>query len=111
MAPEALAAIDERRPDVLVSDVAMPGEDGYELIRCIRRRESDEGGTIPALALTAYARDEDRAEALRAGFQMHVAKPVEPFALICAIAELAGACSPREPSGRRAPRRAPRPHP
>lgn len=84
---EAVAAFDIRSPDILVSDIGMPGEDGYSLIRKIRERSS--GHDVPALALTAFARSEDRRRALGAGFQMHLAKPVEPAELITAIASLA----------------------
>ena len=76
------------RPDVLVSDIGMPGEDGYDLIAKIRSLAIDLGGSIPAAALTAYAREEDRQKALAAGFQTHVAKPVEPSQLAQEIIEL-----------------------
>ncbi|MES1171565.1 MAG: response regulator, partial [Actinomycetota bacterium] len=85
--------------DVLVSDIAMPDEDGYFLIRELRGRAPDEGGTIPAVALTAYARDEDRQRALAAGFQSHLAKPVEPCDLAAAIASLAPAHASRGGAG------------
>jgi PAS domain S-box-containing protein len=75
-------------PDVLVSDIAMPDEDGYSLIRKVRARPTERGGTIPAVALTAYSRLEDRLQALDAGFQMHVAKPVEPAELILVLHSL-----------------------
>ncbi len=68
----------------------MPGEDGYSLIRRVRMRCPDEGGRTPALALTAYARSEDRTQAILAGFQMHAAKPVQPSELIAMVASLAG---------------------
>jgi CheY-like chemotaxis protein len=73
-------------PDVIVSDIGMPGEDGYSLIRQIREREAATGGHVPAIALSAYARGEDRLRALIAGYQLHVSKPVDPaeFALIVA---------------------------
>ncbi|HSU68164.1 MAG TPA: CHASE domain-containing protein [Tepidisphaeraceae bacterium] len=87
-AAEALGAIDESNPDVLVSDIAMPGQDGYELIRQLRSRDSAHGGKLPAIALTAFARGEDRDKALRAGYQTHLAKPVEPGVLSDAIAAL-----------------------
>jgi CheY-like chemotaxis protein len=77
--------------DVLVSDIAMPDEDGYCLIRKVRGLAAGEGGDLPAVALTAYARDEDRQRALAAGFQSHLAKPVEPADLAQAIADLAPA--------------------
>jgi signal transduction histidine kinase/ActR/RegA family two-component response regulator len=76
-------------PDVLVSDIAMPDEDGYCLIRELRARPPEHGGALPAIALTAYAREEDRQRALTAGFQNHLAKPVEPADLAQAIADLA----------------------
>ncbi|MGA9994119.1 MAG: PAS domain S-box protein [Pyrinomonadaceae bacterium] len=77
-------------PDSIVSDIGMPGEDGYDLIRQIRALRPEQGGKVPALALTAYARDEDRDLALAAGFQMHVGKPVELVELVEAVAGLAG---------------------
>ncbi len=78
------------RADVLVSDVAMPGVDGYALMRTIRAMPSDKGGRTPALALTAYARDSDSEEAFAAGFQRHIAKPVDPSALVAVVASVAG---------------------
>lgn len=89
----ALESLERARPDVLVSDIGMPGEDGYTLIRRIRAMEP-EGRPIPAIALTAYARTEERAHALRAGYQRHVAKPVEPLELASVIASLAGRAAP-----------------
>jgi len=89
-AAEALAALDRARMDVLVSDIGMPDEDGYALIRKVRARGGRNGPRIPAIALTAYARVEDRARALLAGFQLHVTKPVEPTELVTAVASLAG---------------------
>jgi CheY-like chemotaxis protein len=89
-AAEALELIAASPPDALVADVGMPDEDGYSLMRKIRRLPSSRGGTVPALALTAYARPEDRARALTAGFQQHVAKPVEPDELAAVVAELTG---------------------
>jgi PAS domain S-box-containing protein len=77
-------------PDVLVSDIGMPGEDGYSLIRSVRALPSVKGGNVPALALTAYARSEDRTRSVLAGFQMHMSKPVEPAELIAMVASLAG---------------------
>ena len=87
---EALDAFDAWLPDVLVSDIEMPGEDGYALIRQVRARPAEQGGRIPAAALTAYARAEDRMRALLAGFQIHVPKPVEPAELAAVVASLAG---------------------
>jgi PAS domain S-box-containing protein len=90
-AAEALRAHDESAFDVLVSDIGMPVEDGYELLRQIRERERELGtAKLPALALTAYARAEDREAALNAGFQSHIAKPVAPLELVEAVASLAG---------------------
>lgn len=87
---EALEVLDRWHPHALVSDLAMPDQDGYELISKVRSREPERGGNIPALAVTAYARAEDRARALAAGFQMHVPKPIDPDAFIAAVANLAG---------------------
>jgi CheY-like chemotaxis protein len=89
-AAEAMRKIQAARPDVLVSDIGMPNEDGYTLIRQLRALSADQGGEVPAIALTAYARAEDRMRSIRAGFQMHVPKPVEPAELITMIASLAG---------------------
>jgi PAS domain S-box-containing protein len=89
-AAEALMTFDVATPDVLVSDIAMPVEDGYTLIGRIRARHGSAGGWVPAVALTAYARDEDRDRALEAGFQVHIPKPVEPVELARTVAALAG---------------------
>jgi CheY-like chemotaxis protein len=78
------------RLDILVSDIGMPNEDGYTLLRRVRSLPPERGGRIPAVALTAYARTEDRRAALLAGFQSHVAKPVELSELIAVIANLTG---------------------
>jgi CheY-like chemotaxis protein len=78
----------QERPDVIVSDIEMPGEDGYSLICRMREWERARGAHIPAVALTAYGRVEDRIRALSAGFQMHVTKPVEPAELALAIMSL-----------------------
>ena len=86
---EALEALENFKPDVLVSDIGMPGEDGYTLIRKIRQLEPETGGRIPAVALTGYARVEDYREALAAGFQLHVAKPIRAAELIAVIVSLA----------------------
>jgi PAS domain S-box-containing protein len=88
-AAEALAAVERFHPDVLLSDIGMPGEDGYELIRKVRALPRERGGRTPAVALTAYARTEDRLRALAAGYQMHVPKPVEPTELLTVVATLA----------------------
>jgi signal transduction histidine kinase/ActR/RegA family two-component response regulator len=89
-AREALAALDETQPDLLISDIVMPGEDGYELIRKVRALPAGRGGKVPAIALTAYARTEDRLRALRAGYQMHISKPVELAELVAVMASLIG---------------------
>jgi PAS domain S-box-containing protein len=89
-ASEALAVLDDWQPDVIVSDIGMPDIDGYEFARQLRSRSADQGGQIPALALSAFARGSDRELALRAGYQAHIAKPVEPADLVRAIAELTG---------------------
>jgi CheY-like chemotaxis protein len=89
-AAEALQTLDEWRPDVLVADIAMPFEDGYELMRKVRALEPERGGLIPALALTAYARAKDARRAVKAGYQSHIPKPVEPGELAMAVANLAG---------------------
>ncbi|HZG54640.1 MAG TPA: ATP-binding protein, partial [Pyrinomonadaceae bacterium] len=87
-AAEALEAIAVEMPDLLISDIGMPGEDGYELIRRVRQLPPENGGKVPAIALTAYARVEDRMQALRAGYQMHVPKPVELAELVAVAASL-----------------------
>lgn len=83
-----LAALEQVRPDVLVSDIGMPGENGYELIKKIRTLGPERGGKVPAVALTAYAGPKDRRRALLAGFQTHLAKPVEPDELLAMVATL-----------------------
>ncbi len=88
-ADEAEAALDQHRPNVLVSDIGMPGRDGYDLIHAVRRRLPHLGGVVPAVAVTAFARSEDRRRALTAGFDMHVSKPVEPAELLAVIGRLA----------------------
>jgi PAS domain S-box-containing protein len=85
---EAIATISREVPDVLISDIAMPGKDGYELIRHLRALAPSEGGDIPAAALTAYTRVEDRRRILNAGFSMHVPKPVEPAELVAVLTSL-----------------------
>ena len=88
-AAEALAELSKSPPDVLISDIGMPGEDGYALLRRVRALPAESGGRAPAIALTAYARAEDRMQALRAGYQMHVPKPVEMAELVAIAASLA----------------------
>ncbi len=87
---EAMAALEAERPDVLISDIEMPEKDGYALIRDIRALPPERGGRVPAAALTAYARTEDRMQALLAGFHLHLPKPVQPAELAAVVASLAG---------------------
>jgi CheY-like chemotaxis protein len=89
-AGEALLLVERERPDLLVSDIGMPEVDGFELLRRVRALGPDRGGKIPAIALTAFARSEDRTRALHAGFLVHVSKPVEPAELIATVASVAG---------------------
>ena len=89
-AAEALETIPRWRPDVLISDIEMPGLDGYGLLREIRALGGDRGGQTPAVAVSAYSRPEDRIRSLRAGFNTHVSKPVEPSELTAIVASLAG---------------------
>lgn len=92
---EAMEILEWYSPNVLVSDLAMPGEDGYSLIRKVRALGTAGGYEIPAIALTSYVRVEDRSRALSAGFNMFVPKPVQPEELITAIASLAEpSCEP-----------------
>jgi CheY-like chemotaxis protein len=85
-----MEAVEQLRPQVLLCDIEMPGEDGYSLIRRIRALGPERGGNIAAAALTAYARGEDRTRALRAGFQLYVSKPVAITELVTVVANLAG---------------------
>jgi len=87
---DALQAVESERPDVLVSDIGMPDEDGYAFIRRVRALGPDRGGQVPAAALTAYAKGEDGHRVLSAGFQVHLPKPVEPGDLASMVATLAG---------------------
>ncbi|MFZ0062087.1 MAG: response regulator, partial [Pyrinomonadaceae bacterium] len=87
-ASEALRLLKQVHPDVMVSDIGMPFEDGYELMRNVRALSEENGGKVPAVALTAYARPEDRMRALRAGYQMHVSKPIELTELVTIVASL-----------------------
>jgi signal transduction histidine kinase/ActR/RegA family two-component response regulator len=88
-AAEALQVLDRWKPDVLLSDIAMPEEDGYSLIRKVRERDAAGGGKIPAVALTAYAKIEDRVSILAAGFQMYLSKPADPNELVAVVGSLA----------------------
>ena len=89
-APEALAMLQRLHPDLLVSDIGMPERDGYELMRDIRALGPENGGRTPAIALTAFARSEDRTRAMLAGYQIHVSKPIEPHELLATVASVAG---------------------
>jgi CheY-like chemotaxis protein len=89
-AEEGYSKLADRHFDVLVSDIGMPGEDGYQFLRRVRALPQERNGQIAAVALTAFAGEEDQKRAARAGFQQHVAKPVEQNALLAVIAQLAG---------------------
>jgi CheY-like chemotaxis protein len=89
-AGEALRVLERERPHVLLSDIGMPDVDGFELLRRVRALGQARGGRLPAIALTAFARSEDRTRALRAGFLVHVSKPVEPSELVATVAAVAG---------------------
>ncbi len=93
---EAMSIVLKEPPALLISDIGMPFEDGYSLIRQLRQLPAEQGGRIPAIALTAFARAEDRVNAIVSGFQHHLAKPVEPAELLAVIASLAGP----QPEGR-----------
>jgi signal transduction histidine kinase/ActR/RegA family two-component response regulator len=86
----ALALLEREQPDVIVSDIGMPDVDGFELMRRIRRRAASAGGSIPAIALTAFTRQDDRHKAMQAGFNDYLAKPVEPGSLVAHIAQAVG---------------------
>jgi signal transduction histidine kinase/CheY-like chemotaxis protein len=88
-ADEAIKTLRQWQPDVMVSDIGMPGEDGYDLIRRVRALAAEHGGRTPAAALTAYAREDDRRRTLAAGYQLHVAKPIGSTELVTAVASLA----------------------
>ena len=87
---EALAALDRETFDAAILDIGLPEMDGYELLKAIRARPKDRQGTLPAAALTAYARVADRTRSLQAGFQMHMSKPVQPNELAAAVVALTG---------------------
>jgi CheY-like chemotaxis protein len=87
---EALLMLEVKRPDALVTDIGLPDEDGFALVRQIRQFEAEHGGFLPAIALTGYARADDRVGILAAGFQAHVPKPVEPAELAAVIANITG---------------------
>jgi PAS domain S-box-containing protein len=92
--PDAMAKLAEEVPDLLLSDVGMPGEDGYALIRKVRALPRDRGGGIPAAAITAYARPEDRRRLLNAGYSIHLPKPVEPAELVAVVSTLSRFINP-----------------
>ncbi|MFN2445512.1 MAG: ATP-binding protein [Vicinamibacterales bacterium] len=87
---EAVQLVESAQPDVLVSDIGMPEADGFELLKRVRALGAGRGGKVPAIALTAFARSEDRTRALRAGFLVHVSKPVDPSELVATVASVAG---------------------
>jgi PAS domain S-box-containing protein len=89
-AREAIEALKKLKPDVLISDIGMPEQDGYDLIKTLRAFDGERGRALPAIALTAYAAAEDKQRALLAGFQTHIPKPIEPIVLITAITRLVG---------------------
>jgi signal transduction histidine kinase/ActR/RegA family two-component response regulator len=90
---QAFEMLEGQRPDVLISDLGLPDEDGYALIQRIRHHEAEHGGFLPAITLTGFARADDRTRALAAGFQRHVTKPLEPAELIAAVAAVTGISS------------------
>jgi CheY-like chemotaxis protein len=94
-AEDGVELLKRERPQVLLSDIGMPDRDGYHLLQQTRELPEAQGGRTPAVALTAFARSEDRRRALLSGFQMHVPKPVEPAELIAVVASLAGVATRR----------------
>jgi CheY-like chemotaxis protein len=88
-AAEALSAVEEEVPQVLISDIGMPSEDGYALMRKLRSLPPERGGLVPAIALTAFARPEDQARAREAGYQCHLRKPIDAGQLYAAVTGLA----------------------
>jgi CheY-like chemotaxis protein len=98
-APRALEVLERERPDVLLSDIAMPGQTGFELIAHVRALPPEGGGRIPAAALTAFSGPADQERVLAAGFTLHVPKPVEPVQLVMAVAALAGRGAERSERG------------
>ncbi len=89
-ADAALEIVSSSKPDVVVSDIAMPNVDGHELMRRLRALAPGQGGRTPAIALTAFARSEDRTHALAAGFNMYASKPIDSAELVVSVASLAG---------------------
>ncbi|HEY3120868.1 MAG TPA: response regulator [Vicinamibacteria bacterium] len=94
-AKEAIERLEKEKPHVLVSDIAMPEEDGYSLLRRVRALPPERGGRVPAVALTAHSLVQDRIQSLRAGFQSHVPKPVVPEELVEVIASIVQLRTPR----------------
>lgn len=92
-ATEALQRLKQTQFDIVLADIAMPQMNGYTLLRFLRAMPPEQGGSIPALALTAYALEGDYQQAIAAEFQQHITKPVDPAALVAAFANLAGRCS------------------
>jgi CheY-like chemotaxis protein len=99
-ADEGIAVLGEFRPHVLVSDIGMPGKDGYQFIREVRALRPEQGGDVTAVALTAFARSEDRTRAMLAGYQIHIAKPIEPQELLATVSSLAGRTGRASPHGK-----------
>jgi CheY-like chemotaxis protein len=97
-AAEAMRLLTQERIDVLLADIAMPGEDGYTLLRRVRALKGSAVSAVPAAALTAFARDEDRRAALAAGFQLHLTKPIDAGSLVAAVATLGRTPPPRRVS-------------
>jgi CheY-like chemotaxis protein len=95
-AAEALATLKRSPPDILISDIGLPGQDGYGLIRHIRSLGPEQGGSVPALALTAWGSPEDRLQALSAGFHSHLSKPTDPDELATVVARLSKTDSPAD---------------
>lgn len=87
-AEEALQLFYQTQPNILIADLGMPRMDGYTLIRQVRALPPEQGGQVPAIALTAYAAEIDRQKALEAGFQLHIPKPLEPETLVNAIVQI-----------------------
>jgi CheY-like chemotaxis protein len=94
-AAAAFRTLQAFHPHVLLSDIGMPEEDGYSLIRRVRTLPAARGGETPAIALTAYTQEADRREAIAAGFTLHMSKPIQPHRLIAAVSSLASAPQPR----------------
>ena len=92
---QAIDLLKTYKPDVIVSDIGMPSKDGYQFIREVRALPESEGGKTPAIALTAYARSEDRTRAMMAGFQIHISKPIEPTELAATVGSVAGRAAPQ----------------